>query len=74
MQGWAWETRIGTFRIVERADGFHVEFEDEHLDGPFRSAQHALDDLAGGHTPWPASGADPSTLGLSDDLSDWAQL
>lgn len=39
--------------------------------GTYASPQHALDDLAGGHTDWPSCG-DPSELGLPDDIGEWS--
>lgn len=64
-------TRAGTFLIRQQIDGlWHVVHQGEDL-GSYATAQHALDDLAGGHTFWPSSGIDPSTLGLPEELGDW---
>lgn len=67
----ACSTRIGPFFIVPKPRGWYVMHDNDLLDGPFRTPQHAVDDLAGGHTPWPSSGVDPSTLGIPDDIGDW---
>lgn len=68
---WTCHTRAGAFTIRQWPDGrWHPMFEKESL-GSYRSAQAALDDLVGGHTHWPSSGVDPSTLGLPDDITDW---
>lgn len=40
--------------------------------GVYKSAQHALDDLSGGHTDWPSTG-DPSLLPMPDEIGDWTQ-
>lgn len=64
------KTKVGDFHILQRQDGnWHPMFQDEDL-GPYQTAQHALDDLAGGHTYWPSCG-DPSQYGLPDELSEW---
>lgn len=66
-------TRAGTFRIVRDGDRWRPWFEDERLMGAYPSPQHALDDLAGGHTDWPSCG-DPSALGLPDQIDDWEHI
>lgn len=72
--GYRYSTRSGAFLILVDEHGkWHALFEDEHLDGPFLTAQHALDDLAGGHTPWPNCG-DPSRFGLPDEIGDWTPI
>ncbi|MFM1991319.1 MAG: hypothetical protein RJA99_4276 [Pseudomonadota bacterium] len=65
-----YRTRVGMFRIAQSSDGrWHPWFEDEDL-GSYPTAQHACDDLVGGHTHWPSCG-DPSRLGLPDEISAW---
>jgi len=66
-------TRAGAFRIVPHGGGWVAMFEAELLSPAYQTAQHALDDLAGGHTDWPSCG-DPSLLGIPEDLSDWRSL
>lgn len=64
-------SRIGPLSIRRRADGrWHVMWDSEDL-GSYQTAQHALDDLAGGHCDWPGT-TDPSTLGLPDEIGDWS--
>lgn len=70
---YAHRTRRGTFYIRPMRGGWGLFFADEHFDGPFASAHHALEQLVGGHCAWPSCG-DPSVLGLSDALSDWIAL
>ncbi len=64
-----YSTRAGRFSIVPKGSRWHAYFEDEDLGG-YISPQHALDDLAGGHTDWPSCG-DPAAFGLPDDLAEW---
>lgn len=62
------------FRIVRARDGKWAIWygTDECLSQPcYRTAQRALDDLAGGHTDFPSIG-DPSELGMPDELGDWS--
>lgn len=71
MQETFWyRTTPGTFRIAREGQRWRCWYEDEKLMGTYLSPQHALDDLAGGHTDWPSCG-DPSELGLPDEISDW---
>lgn len=67
---YAWRTRVGTFQIALGQRGWMLVFDDEVFDGPFRTAQHALDDLAWGHCAWPSCG-DTSQFGMSDDIGEW---
>lgn len=68
---YAYQTRIGTFYIVSTDDGrFHPYYDGETL-GAYSSPQHAIDDLAGGHTFSIAGGVDTSTLGIPCDLGEW---
>lgn len=63
-------TTAGEFRIAQEKTGrWQAMFEDEGL-GSYQTAQHALDDLAGGHTFWPSCG-DPSRFRLPEEISDW---
>lgn len=64
-------SRIGLFRLERREDGMWGAWCDNEFLGPYQSAAAALADLCGGHTDWPG-GIDPSTLGLPDELADWA--
>lgn len=65
-------TSRGTFWIVFKPNrGWVIWFDSDELDGPFRTAQHAVDVLVGGHTPWPSGGFDPSRLGMPSDIGDW---
>lgn len=67
---WYYQIHLGTFLIRPVGPKFQPWFEDEFLGGNYDTPQQALDDLAGGHTDWPAIG-DPSQLGLPDDIGDW---
>lgn len=67
---YAYRTRAGVFRIALGRRGWMLVLDDDVFDGPFRTAQHALDDLAGGHCYWPSCG-DTSLLGLPDQIDDW---
>ena len=70
----AYQPRVGKFFIGQSPDGrFHPIFDDESL-GSYVSPQQAADDLAGGHTFSPSGGFDTSTLGISEDISDWGRL
>lgn len=65
-------TARGTFWILFKPGrGWVIWYDDDEVDGPFRSAQHAVDDLVGGHTPWPSRSGDPSKLGMPSDIGDW---
>lgn len=63
------KTNAGAFHIVPRGNRWLAMFEGENL-GSYATPQHALDELAGGHTDWPDCG-DPSECGLPDDIADW---
>lgn len=67
---WQHPTRAGLARIVWLNGYWCAVLGDENLGG-YTTPGQALDDLAGGHTYWPSSGIDPSTLGLPDELRDW---
>jgi hypothetical protein len=65
-----WKTRIGPFYIVHSAGRYYPVYKDEFL-GAYTHPQHAIDDLAGGHTYSLNNGVDTSTLGISYDLAEW---
>jgi len=65
-----WQTRIGPFYIVYSNDRYYPVFEDEYL-GSYNSPQHAVDDLAGGHTFSLSNGVDTATLGIPYDVGEW---
>lgn len=71
---YTFQTPIGAFHIRHnhRTGRFHAFFEDEDLGG-YATPAEAAEDLAGGHTFFPSSGIDPSTLGIPADLSDWEE-
>lgn len=70
---YSWQTRIGKFYIAEINGYFHPVFDDEPL-GAYGTPQQAAEDLANGHTDFPSCGVDPSTLGISDDVTEWHRL
>jgi hypothetical protein len=63
-------TRRGPFVIKLGPNGWMIWHDGECLDGPFRTAQTAAEELANGHCAWPSFG-DPSKLGIPEDISDW---
>lgn len=63
-------TKVGVFSIVRRNERWRVMFQDDIL-GSYISAQHAADDLAGGHTFTPSNGVDTSELGIPDEIEEW---
>ena len=67
---YAYRTSAGIFKIVLGPRGWMLGLDDEVFDGPFRTAQHALDDLAGGHCAWPSCG-DTEAFSLPDEISNW---
>jgi hypothetical protein len=69
---YSFNTRAGTFHIVNRKGRFHIIFREEDL-GSYATPEQAADDLAGGHTFSPSSGVDPGSLGIPGDLSEWEQ-
>lgn len=71
---YAYRTRVGTFFIGQSQDGrFHPVFDNESL-GSYVSAQHAAEDVAGGHTFTPPGGFDTSTLGIPEDVTEWSPV
>jgi hypothetical protein len=71
--GYAFRSRIGLLRIMAEPNGWTLWLDDLRFDGPFATAQHALDDLAGGHCYWPTT-VDTSTLGLPEEVSGWSPI
>ena len=69
---WFFRSRVGTWRIRAHGGRFVAMWEDESL-GSYHTPEAALDDLVGGHTWSPSSGADSSKAGLPDALSEWAR-
>lgn len=67
---WRWTTSAGEVRIFFVAGRFHAMLGMEAL-GSYATPQQAADDLVGGHTFTPSSGADTSTLGLPSSVADW---
>lgn len=67
---YTWTSEFGAFVIAQRDGRWHIWHDGDRLDGPFQSAQAAAEDLANGHSAWPACG-DPSRLGIPEDISDW---
>jgi hypothetical protein len=67
------KTRVGTFYIAEHNGRFHPVFDDETL-GSYATAQHAAEDLAGGHTFSISGGIDSSTIGIPEDVAEWERL
>lgn len=61
-------TRAGAFELRLRGEFWDILFREESL-GSYHSPEAAIDDLVGGHTF--SCGVDTSTLGISDELSDW---
>lgn len=70
---YTFRTKAGTFAIrLDRYGRWHAMFDDEDL-GSYATAQHACDDLAGGHTYWPSCG-DPSAFALPEEVGDWLAI
>lgn len=67
---YSYPTRKGTFHIVSRHGMWQLYFGSDNIDGPFVSPHAAAEAVAGGTCAWPDFG-DPSSLGISDDISDW---
>lgn len=72
---WTFRTRAGVFSIAPVLEGrsvwWAVVHDGDEL-GRYETPEAALDDLVGGHTYTPSNGVDTSTLGLPDELSEWA--
>lgn len=68
---YTWRTRRGTFAIAPDGEGrWNLFFGSDCLDN-YETPDQAAEDAAGGHCAWPSFG-DPSALGISADVSDWA--
>lgn len=65
-------TRVGLFSIVWKANRWHVMFEDESL-GAYHSPASAADDLAGGHCFSTSGNIDTSRIGIPADISEWTR-
>lgn len=70
---WQFKTKAGPVSIVVLQGRYHVIFEEQSL-GSYETPQQAADDASGGCTFMPSSGVDLGTLGIPDDLSEWAKL
>ena len=72
--GFRFNTARGPFFILynQRTGKWEIHHDNDCLDS-YPTPQTAAEDLAGGYCTWPASG-DPSSLGISEDLSDWEPL
>lgn len=72
MTGYYWtHRRHGPFCIVwNGANGWAIWHDDDCLGSGYPTPQHALDDLAGGHT-FSASCGDTSVIGMPDEIGDW---
>lgn len=70
---YAYQTRIGTAKIKYNPTTrrYHAFIDDEDL-GNYLNEQQAADDLSGGHTFSHSSGIDTSTLGIPEDVQEWA--
>lgn len=69
---YSFNTKAGLFRLLPSNQGWQCWFGDDYFDGPYKTAQGAAEDIAGGHTAWPSCG-DPSRLGVPDTLEGWTQ-
>jgi hypothetical protein len=65
-----WQTKVGAFYIVANGGKYYPVFDDQFL-GSYDDPQHAIDDLAGGHTYPISVGADTAKLGISYDMAEW---
>jgi hypothetical protein len=71
---WMHQTRIGEARIEPALNNrWNAKLTGEFL-GNYATAEHALDDLLGGHVFSHSSGVDTSTLGFPDELSEWQRV
>lgn len=64
-------TRRGKAEIVQASRGWTLLFDDEAL-GSYASPEIAAEEIVEGTCYWPSAG-DPTSFGISDDLSDWTQ-
>ena len=72
---WFFESRIGTFSIVEKNSRFHVIYEDDLIDH-YASPQQAAQELADGDVPSFVTSTgevilDTSQLNIPADLGRW---
>lgn len=65
-------TRIGPFYSGTLNGLYYPIYDDEPL-GAYSTPEMAVDDLAGGHTFSISNGVDTATLGIPDELSEWAR-
>lgn len=71
--GWQHKNRFGTWTIRHSDGRWRAYWNDEYLDG-YHRADAALDELLGGHIPWPSSGINPADCGLPEELADWDEI
>lgn len=67
-----YETRVGVFKIQQRAGRWHVILKGDSL-GSYATPAQAADDLAGGHTFSPGDGIDTAKLGIPADIAEWSR-
>lgn len=70
MATYVYKTAVGPFYLVPRNGRWLIVFRDDVL-GHYATPQHAVDDLAGGHTFTPSGGYDTSALGIPAELGEW---
>jgi len=68
------QTRLGPFYIVLHEGQYHAVYNGDEFLGAYSSPQHAVDDLAGGHTFSITGGTDTATLGIPEELEEWERL
>lgn len=64
---------VASIRFNSLNQRYHIFLGDEDL-GSYRSLQHAVDDLSGGHTFTSSSGVDTATLGIPEDIQEWTRV
>jgi hypothetical protein len=64
-------TEIGPIHIVLREDGQFYTFYNGETQAAFSSPQQAVDDIATGRKSSIASGIDPASFGVPENLADW---
>lgn len=71
MSSYSHSSSNGPFWVLKKPNGqWHAYWDQEHLGGPYGTAEDAVLELSLGHTQWPSCG-NPATFGLSEFLSDW---
>ena len=61
----------GSVKLLPDTGGrYRARYDGEDL-GSYPSAQHAADDVAGGHTFTPSDGTDFEAEGVPNDLGEW---